>query len=585
MQNFADQCLDMARSILGHNLDAIAQDGTISPIPGETGRLDEPGHAAQAIGEYYRATGQTKLGNYDLVDLAARTVTAQAFTEEEAENGLAYCSLGLLSFGCAKDRNPVWERLFEETRQKLDRRLLARTDYDNHYQAFNIAKSVARFSLGLSKKDETSKLVDRFIERLQQNSSGGYLDDHPSGFGGCYDIYGILSFIFIQQALQLHANMHLRERKLPSLRTNAEKYIRILPDMVRQDGLGWNYGRGIGAYGQMHCISIILQAMREGWILEEQKPLYFDILRRLFHFFFATYLDQEHGYLVIRDSERDTGSPHPTRMTNFDAARYLCQWARLAKSIGGVMNPKFTGQKTTSRWVIFDQSHKKEQGLFLYQDSDSGLHVSIPLVSGGKWHTSDSLAFPHSPGVFDWPVGHYLPILLPELTFGDKVVLPSFYGKKCATGLGLRNAFFFRYEQPELITKDEQLAHGIGSCKVQWTFSGSKITSDFVFTVKNQIQLDRMRYLFAISAPHTKHRIGTTLTLGPESLRCSVVKDDFQGVWAETQVVTGNPQYRTYWGGLHYVQMLHRDHPLVMRPGQQYRLTVTLQPDIKLADE
>jgi len=206
-------------------------------------------------------------------------------------------------------------------------------------------------------------------------------------------------------------------------------------------------------------------------------------------------------------------------------------------------------------------------------------------VSGGKWHTSDSLAFPHSPGVFDWPVGHYLPILLPELTFGDKVVLPSFYGKKCATGLGLRNAFFFRYEQPELITKDEQLAHGIGSCKVQWTFSGSKITSDFVFTVKNQIQLDRMRYLFAISAPHTKHRIGTTLTVGPESLRCSVVKDDFQGVWAETQVVTGNPQYRTYWGGLHYIQMLHRDHPLVMRPGQQYRLTVTLQPDIKLADE
>ena len=120
--------------------------------------MDEPGHAALAIGEYYRATGETKLGNYDLVDLAARTVTAQAFTEEEAENGLAYCSLGLLSFGCAKDRNPVWERLFEETRQKLDRRLLARTDYDNHLQAFNIAKSVARFSLGLSKKDETEQV-------------------------------------------------------------------------------------------------------------------------------------------------------------------------------------------------------------------------------------------------------------------------------------------------------------------------------------------------------------------------------------------------------------------------------------------
>jgi hypothetical protein len=585
MQNFAAQCLDMARSILGHNLDAINPDGTITPVSGEQGRIDEPGHAAHAIGEFYRATGETTLGQYDLVDLAARAVTAQAFIEAEDENGLAYCALGLLSFGCAKDRNPVWERLFEETRQKLDRRLLARTDYDDYFQAFNIAKSVARFSLGLSKKDETSKLIERFLERIKENSTGGYFDNHPTGFGGCYDVYGVLCFIFIRSALQLHANIHLRERKLPSLRTHAEKYLRLLPDLVRQDGLGWNFGHGIGAYGQMHCITLILQAMRDGWITEDQKPQYFDILRRLFHFFFATYLDQEHGYLVIRDAERATGGGHPTRMANFDAARYLCQWARLAKAIGGTMNPKFVGQKTTSRWIIFDQSHRKEQGLFIYQDSDSGMHVTIPLLSGGAQHDSDSLAFPHSPGVFDWPVGMYLPIMLPELTFGDKVIIPAYYGKRCTTGLGLRNTFFFRYEQPELVTKDEVFAPGLGSCKVQWNFLGNKITSEFIFTVRNQIQLDKLRYMMAISAPHPTHRIGTTLTLGAEGLRCEVLKDDFQAVWAPTEMVAQNPEYRTLWGSLHYVQMLHREHPFVMRPGQQYRLTVQYQPHIVMADE
>ena len=585
MQNFAAQCLDMARSILGHNLDAINPDGSITPIPGETGRSDEPGHAALAIGEFYRATGETKLGPFDLVDLAARTVTAQAFTEEEDENGLAYSALGLLSFGCAKDRNPVWERLFEETRQKLDRALLARTDYDNHQQAFNIAKSVARFSLGLSKKDETSKLVERFIDRIKESSSGGYFDDCPTGFGGCFDIYGVLCFGFIRQALQLHANIHLRERKLPSLRTHAEKYLRMLPDLVRQDGLGWNYGRGIGAYGQMHCISLILQAMRDGWITEEQKPQYFDILRRLFHYFFASYLDQEHGYLVIRDAERATGTNHSTRMANFDAARYLCQWSRLAKTIGGQMNPKFIGQKTTGRWVIFDSSNRKEQGLFIYQDSESGLHLSIPLVSAGTSRNSDSLAFPHSPGVFDWPVGMYLPIMMPELTFGDKVIIPAFYGKRCTTGLGLRNSLFFKYEQPELITKDEQFVPGLGSCKVQWSFSGNKVTSEFIFTVRNQVQLDKLRYMLAIGSPHSHYRIGTTLTLGAESLRCEVIKDDFQATWAPIETVTGNPNYRTYWGGLNYIQLLHRDHPLVMRPGQQYRLTIQFQPHIVMADE
>jgi len=588
MLNFADQCLDLARSILSHNLEAINEDGTVANLDGETGRTDIPGHAALAIGEFYRATGETELAGYDLVDLAARTITAQVFTEEEAENGLAYASLGLLSFSPAKDRNAVWERLLEPTQERLDKRLLMRTDYTNHQQAFNIAKAVCRFSLGLSKKDETGKLIERFIERIQENSSGGYCDDDPEGFGGVFDIYGVLSFIMIRQALQLHANIHLRDRKLPSLRTHVEKYLKLLPAIVRADGLGWAYGRGIGAYGQMHCISLILQAMRDDWFTAEQKSTYTEIFRRLFYFFYATYIDQEHGCLDIRDDERTTSSRHPTRMANFDAARYLCQWARLAKSIGGTMETGTpAAMKTTGRYVGFDKSHKKEQGLFIYSNADSGLNVQIPLISGGqdKGTSSGSLAFPHSPGIFDWPVDEYLPILQPELTFGEHRIIPSYYGKRCTAGLGMRRSFYFRYEQPELIDVNEQFINGLGSCKVNWSFLGDKITSEFIFQVKNQVKLDRFRYVIAVATPHSKHRLGTTFTLGAESLRPNVLKDDFQAAWQETEVVSDNPKYKTYWGKIHYLQVLERDHPLTMRPGQQYRLTVEFEPDIALADE
>ena len=194
MQSFADQCLFMAQSILGHNIDSINPDGTINPVEGEQPRQDEPGHAALAIGEYHRATGQTSLNGVDLVDLSARCVTQQAFADESIENGLAYAALGLLSFGPSKDRNQVWERLVEQTHEQLDRRLLARTDYVDHNQAFNIAKAVTRYSMGLSKKDETGKLIDTFIERLASASTGGFLDDVPSGkgkLGGTYDIYGV----------------------------------------------------------------------------------------------------------------------------------------------------------------------------------------------------------------------------------------------------------------------------------------------------------------------------------------------------------------------------------------------------------
>ena len=569
----------MARSILGHNLSSINQDGTIIPVEGETPRIDEPGHGALAIGEFYRATGETQLDGHDLIDLAARCVTAQTFTNPVTEKGIAYASLGLLSFGPAKARNPVWERLVDDTRTRLDRLLLNRSDDQNQWQAFNVAKAVARYSMGLSKKDETGTLIEQFLKRIRENSSGNMYDDSPKG-KGVYNIYGVLNLTFIRQALQLHPNTQLRQRMLPSLRTYAEKYLRLFPDLVREDGLGWSFGRGSGAYGQMYCIGLILQAFRDNWIPSEKKAQYFDLLRRLFYFFYLTYLDQENGNMVIRDSEREALDNLTTRIADFDGVRYLSQWARLARNLEATKSGEGYVSKQTSRFVIFDKSARKEQGLFIYRDTKSGLHFNIPLCQSDNPDSSDSLAFPHSPGIFDWPSNRYLPIMMPELQFGEHTIIPSFYGKRCTCGYGLRKSIYFRFEQPELINKEQQLVSGLGSCKVNWTFTQGKITSDFIFMVKHPVTMDRMRYMLVIGAPHSVHRSGNTFTLGEEGLRFAVLKDNFQAQWAQTEVVTNESGYRTQYGNIHYLQTLIRDHPLNMRPRQQYRLTVTFEPDL-----
>ena len=586
MHNFSDQCLDLARALLGNNLQYINEDGTITPSSGEDSRIDEPGHAALAIGEFFRATGETELDGYDLFDLTARCVTHQAFAEEASDNGMAYAALGLLSFGASKERNSVWERLLDPTREQLDQCLLARTQRNDHYQAFNIAKSVARFSFGLTKKDDTGKVIDRFVDHLENNSSSGFFNDDESGQSGIYDIYGLLSFVFIRQALQLHANVHLKDRKLPKLRTFAEKYLRMLPDMTRQDGLGWNYGRSVGAYGQLHCISMILQAMRDQWIAPDKMPLYLDSLRRLFQYFFVTYLDQEKGDLLIRDEERNTVDNHTTRIANFDAARYLCQWARLARVIGGTLAvPPPNRSKTAGRFVIFDKSHKKEHGLFLFRDENIGVQYQLPLISPTPTITSDNLAFPHCPGIFDWPTNRFLPVMLPELTFGEIKVIPSYYGKNCVTGIGLKKSFYLRFEQPDLVKIDGTFAYGLGSCSVQWNFGDGKVTSEFVFKVKNQVSLDKMRLALVIGSPHQTQRLGTTLRQGAEGLRANVEIDDFQAKWGSFETVTEDSGYRGYAGNIHYVQYLVRDHPLIMRPGQQYKLVLSYQPDVAFADE
>jgi hypothetical protein len=192
-----------------------------------------------------------------------------------------------------------------------------------------------------------------------------------------------MTFVFIRSALQLHANSGVRDRKLPTLRTYAEKYIKMMPDLVRADGLGWAFGRAAGAYGQMHCISLILQGLRDGWIADDQKPSTFDILRRLFYFFYQTYLDQEQGFLDLRDDERTayattrrawrTSTPRATSASGRASPR-PCRCPRAAEG---------RAPRTSGRFVIFDKSNRKEQGLFLYRDAESGLHLQLPLVSSG----------------------------------------------------------------------------------------------------------------------------------------------------------------------------------------------------------
>ncbi len=587
MQNFASQCLDQTKALLKLNLGSISADGSVTPVPGEVSRADEPGHAALAFGEYYRATGELTLDRNNIPEIVARAITAQVRLSQGSDNGMAFACLGLLAFGPTRERNPVWEILDEATRNLIDERLAVTGDHHDHVQAFDIAKAVCRFSFGLTKKDETGALVDRFVDRITAASTGGFHDDasrqsNPDNFGGAFDLYGVVALIFIRQALQLHANIQLRDSKLPKLRTHAEKYLRVILETVREDGLGWCFGRGIGSYGQMHCITLLLQALRDRWIAVDKEPLARDLVRRLYANFFTTFFDAEHGLIVIRDGERDTIPGHTTRMANFDAARYLSQWSRLAKTVGGTMDVfRPASKQAVCRLYSLDKTPRKEQGLLSYSDPASGLHVILPVLSNGAHKFSDSLAFPHMPGVMDWPANLYTSPFIPEYTIADRVYTPSFYGKNLQVAMGTKaGTYHFRYEQPDLIDKDEKLSAGVASLKVDWELNGGRIVGRFTLIPKAAVTLENFRLVLPIAATHSRMTPGNAQILGPESHRCEVLKDDFHGEWLETKVVSEDPKHRTCWGKMHFYQILERNKPLALRVGTPYTFEIAFQPDI-----
>jgi len=137
MQNFASQCLDQTKALLKLNFNSLAPDGTVVPVEGEVSRADEPGHAALAFGEYFRATGELTMDRQNIAEIVAKTITAQVRISQGSDNGMAFACLGLLAFGPTRERNPVWELLDEPTRALIDERLAVEHDHHDHVQAFD----------------------------------------------------------------------------------------------------------------------------------------------------------------------------------------------------------------------------------------------------------------------------------------------------------------------------------------------------------------------------------------------------------------------------------------------------------------
>ncbi|MDR1458345.1 MAG: hypothetical protein LBI37_02345 [Puniceicoccales bacterium] len=576
MQNFSEQCLDLARSILNHNLGAISEDGKILPCGDEPNVADEQVKAALAIGEYYRLTQEKTFSGFDLADLAARCISATVTAGEMSIASIGYIGIALLSFGPVRSRNPAWEKLSKEIQDVICKSLLTKKADENNSIPFGLAIAVAKYSLAMTKRDDTGKLVDKFLENLSLISGKFFDNSTGHGLGGCFDVSGLFVFSFIRQVLHMHTDFSLVGKKLPSLRSYADKYLKLLPDLMRCDGICWNFGPDMGASAQMYCVNAVIQALRDGWIPLEKQSNFVVMLRGLFYNFFLNYVDQENGFVIVRDGERNSPGWQTTRNANFDAIRYLCQWARLAKKTNLTFEQSDTGElKSICRYVNFDKTIKKEQGLFVYRNQKTGVNFQLPLISGGGSKSSDSLAFPHCSGVFDWPVDVYLPILQPEITIGRKRFLPSFYVKKCVSGIGSGGSMTFSYEQPDLITVDEEIVPGLASFRVNWTFWEDRILSEFIFIPKVRLRIEGLRYVVAISSSHTTFG-SNNLTLGEEGLKIEVKDDDFLANWKDVSVVSDDPLYRTFFGKIHYLQTLARDNFMLMQAGRPYKLSIRL---------
>jgi hypothetical protein len=212
----------------------------------------------------------------------------------------------------------------------------------------------------------------------------------------------------------------------------------------------------------------------------------------------------------------------------------------------------------------------------------SGLVYQLPIIGGNGKEGSLCGAFPHCVGIFDAPVGKNLPIMVPELTIDGHALVPSFYGKNITTGMRLGQGFQFCYEQPELIDSGEKIIVNVASCKVTWTFHNGKVIGDFIYTPKRVIRLDRFRFIFVVTFPHSRLVSPMELSIGDGGLRPQVIHDDFGADWRPLEETVNDSDMCTFLGKICYLYSYERDLPLRMMPNKYYRFCISFDPDVKV---
>ncbi|MDR3316912.1 MAG: hypothetical protein LBS68_02470 [Puniceicoccales bacterium] len=581
MRNFAEQSLDIARHIFGHWLGRLGKSGAAAMEMGYPTRPEEAGHLAHALASYVALAGQRSIPQGDLVDAAARCIASQFYYAPESSDGCVHAAMALMTLGLNRSKNAVWEQFPGEIQALISRWMRRPLAVGPSERVFSIAQGVVAAGMGFADKDDSDKQIEQHINEILRGPGAGFVSTAADPSGGRYDGSGLGQLLFLREVIQRHANVHVRERRLPALRSCFQKYLRLLPLLAQGDASCWAYGSPMGCLGTVYGCTAIICSLADGWVEVAQRAQCMDLLGRFSRNFFFQYVDQEEGILRLRDSERDIPEDESETQTCFDVARQLVLWGLFGRQVEEIF-PKVEDLPlpTGGRFLPFSPGGRREQGLLLHRDAASGIAIQLPLCDGVGTPSCAHLAYPHCSGIFEAPSSGYLPILLPELAVNGHVLTPSFHGKNIGTGLGRGNEFQWSYEQPELVTVGGNMVSGLASCKVRWSFQGTKVRSEFVYSPKKVLRLDGFRYMVAIPVPHSKAILRGIPILGEGGPNPEILQDDFQGEWQPLRDVGENPAMRTHTGKIRYLLSYVRLLPLQMQTGRDYRFSVSLTPDI-----
>lgn len=403
----------------------------------------------------------------------------------------------------------------------------------NNYWAVLARCEYTRKELGILPDDSLLKQAAGELEKLLFRNPLGFFDDVREGFGR-YDIYSGDVHLFCEPLWPLFDQKKLEH--------NLRVHTALMEKLVMENGASFAWGRSVGPMSVCLSMEFLAMALERGFTSDPARAL--GLVRHAFEEFTRCFQDD----LIAVHREANTEAYRGIfriMQTSFDCLAKLCYAAEKLQHVS--INEEKSSLLFPDRdeFIPFDD---RNAGVWIFRNQQFGFQLAL---TGGE--SSDYVAWPRSPGLFENPVDSRMFCGVPRIAHGNleftTMGLPSSV-EKTPQGLTVTHDVF------RCVTIGQGTEKFAGRCVARYQVQGDTLVIDETLT------FDEAPQAVSYFIPETAKPLDVTFQS----------RNPFH---SDTVAVEGMIEWRSAWGG---IRNLHQAH---FQPAHEIHFTCTIRPKLR----
>jgi hypothetical protein len=387
-------------------------------------------------------------------------------------------------------------------------------DHPNNY--FCVAFAIARLrnEMGWENREGADRLYKEMVTHYPKYSGENGFADETNG-DGRFDRYSVLLAGEIAQRF-----IQTGEQPTPEVLGWLRKSADVMLHRINMDGLGFEYGRSIGPYGDTSIVEVLTAAAATNVLTEQEKQLSYAFSSRTAERYVNFWLDAKTGSVNLWDGGRRTDTYRGKfRILGENlslAHQYVYTnevWNKMGYKDKIPTKAFWNSMKALPKRTVTWFSKGKYDRLMVTWREGSRI-ISLPIVNGAASQHNHSPYFPipFSPGMLEAVPDGEVPLMIPQIKLTDgSVLMPLAYFRDAkVVAKGARTTITYRQSELDLMGQNAPVPDTRLAVATRYDFEAGKIRRTDTYTPTAPIDVSEIVMAFGTFSEGSSTKAGVT---------------------------------------------------------------------------